>query len=161
MTSLLQEPARFLTALNVRLCEYLAPGQFATMFYGIVDLNISRMIYAAAGSPPPIVRYGTNLPLISLDSSGVPLGITTSAEYLCAETPFGQGAMLFLYSDVFTDFLAERGSVAGKAGALELALGCADAPTAEAFVARICAPFLNQPSVALGDDLTAVCIVRS
>jgi len=34
------------------------------------------------------------------------------------------------------------------------ASSCADTPTAEAFVAQICAPFLDPSSVALRDDLT-------
>lgn len=160
VTGLLCEPAQFLTALNLRLIEYLAPGEFATMFHAVVDPAAGRMTYAAAGAPPPIMRCGNGRPLVALDSSGLPLGITASAEYECAEAAFGHGAMLFLYSDVFTDFLDAGGRPCGKAGALELALGCADAPTAETFVERVCAPFLGGSAAALGDDLTAVCIVR-
>jgi len=68
--------------------------------------------------------------------------------------------MLFLYSDVFIDFLHEHGQPFDKVGALALAQSCADASTAEAFVERICAPLLAPLSRALGDDLTAVCVLR-
>jgi len=160
MTSLLHDPARLLAALNRRLAEYLTPGEFATMFYGIIDLTVGRMTYAAAGSPPPIVRNGKDMPLVAVDSSGIPLGIVADAEYACADTPFDSGAMLFLYSDVFTDLLHARERPVGKDGALELALECAQAETAETFVGRICALFLDRLSGALDDDLTAVCVAR-
>jgi sigma-B regulation protein RsbU (phosphoserine phosphatase) len=145
--TMLLEPARFLKALNMRLAELLSTGDYATMFYGIVDPNSNCLTYAAAGSPPPIIRCGKDLPLISLDSRGLPLGITASADYSNRTSVFGPGAMLYLYSDMLTDVVDEGGHRAGEAGAFALIQSCARAPTAEAIVERICAPLLNQPTV--------------
>ena len=156
----LPEPERFLRELNVRLVELLQPGTFATMFYGIVDPNLNCVTYAAAGSPPPLIRCARDLPLIALDGSGVPLGITLNAEYSCFKADFGPGGMLFLYSDILSDCTDESGQRAGDAGAFALIQGCAGEATAEAAVARVCAPFLDQPSRPLSDDLTTVCIMH-
>ena len=130
------------------------------MFYGIVDLGSNRIIYAAAGSPPPAIRCATGAPLAALDSSGVPLGITVSADYCCSDTRFEPGGMLVLYSDILTDCAGEQGNRAGEDGAFALIQGCIGEPTAEAVVERICGPLLDPPCNALTDDLTVVCIRR-
>ena len=155
------EPVLFLKELNIRLTELLPPGAYATMFYGVIDLAANCIRYAAAGSPPPIIRCGLDSPLISIDSCGVPLGITASAEYVCSAVKFAPGGMLFLYSDMLTDCVDPQGHRTGEAGAFKIIQSCATEPTAEAMVDRICAPFLNDPLVPLSDDLTAVCIMRA
>jgi serine phosphatase RsbU (regulator of sigma subunit) len=156
----LSEPARFLKELNRRLVGLLQPGAFATMFYGTIDPNAHCMTYAAAGSPPPVIRRAADLPLRSLDSSGLPLGITSDADYVCSKVDFALGGMLFLYSDILTDFTDARGHRAGESGAFALIRDAAGEPTAEAAVKRVCAPFFDPPGKPLSDDLTAVCIMR-
>ncbi len=156
----LLEPNRFLQELNMRLTELLQPGAFATMFYGIVDPGWNCITYAAAGSPSPVIRGARDMPLTSLHSSGVPLGITGAAEYPCSKAKFGPGGMLFLYSDILIDCADANGNRAGEDGAFAMIQRCADEPTAEAIVERVCAPFLSPPGKSLSDDLTAVCIMR-
>jgi PAS domain S-box-containing protein len=157
----LLEPARFLKELNTRLAELLQPGAFATMFYGVVDPAANCITYAAAGAPPPVIRCGAGLPLIALDASGVPLGITVSADYCPSKVDFSAGGMLFLYSDILTDYTDQRGDRAGEAGAFRMIERCAEAATAEAAVERLCAPFFELPTTVLSDDLTVVCVRRS
>ena len=156
----LLEPARFLKELNVRLAELLQPGAFATMFYAVIDPAENCIRYAAAGSPPPVIRSARGVALQFLDSTGFPLGVTTSAEYAPAEAQLGPGGMLFLYSDVLTDTSDARGTRAEEAGAFALIERYAGEATAEAAVQGVCAPFLDPSGQALSDDLTAVCIRR-
>ena len=156
----LLDPGRFLQELNLRLTELLQPGAFATMFYGVVDPAANCISYAAAGSPPPLVRRGTGLPLTPLDSTGVPLGIAVRVEYPCAKVEFGPGGMLFLYSDILTDRIDEHGNRAGEAGAFAWIQRCAGPVSAETAVERVCAPFFDPPGTPLNDDLTVVCIMR-
>lgn len=156
----LGEPARFLRELNVRLVELLEPGAFATMFYGVVSPGSNRIDYAAAGSPPPVIRCARGLSPVSLDSSGVPLGITVNAEYRCKSINFDPGGILFLYSDLLVDYTDKHGVRAGEEGAFALIERCAQEPTAEAMVERVCARFFDPPGKSLSDDLTAVCIRR-
>jgi serine phosphatase RsbU (regulator of sigma subunit) len=156
----LGEPSRFLKELNVRLAELLEPGTFATMFYGIVDPAENRIVYAAAGSPPPVIRCSANAPLLPLDTAGVPLGISVGADYRSAKANFEPGGMLFLYSDLLIDAMDEQGNRAGEEGAFAAIQRCAGEPTAEAMVERVCAPLFDPPGKALSDDLTVVCIRR-
>jgi serine phosphatase RsbU (regulator of sigma subunit) len=156
----LAEPARFLKELNTRLAGLLQPGAFATMFYGVLDPHLNSITYAAAGSPPPLIRSGRGLPLTSLDSSGLPLGIIVDADYACFKVDFEPGGVLFLYSDILTDAMDEHGHRAGEAGAFQHVQDCAAEATAEAAVERICAPFFDPPDRPLSDDLTVVCIRR-
>ena len=156
----LVDPARFLDALNMRLVGLLSTGDYATMFYGVVDPNTNSLTYAAAGSPPPIIRCGDQRPLTILQSRGLPLGVSARAGYAGATADFASGALLLLYSDMLTDGVDEHGRRADEASALTLARSCAGAATAEAIVEGICAPFLNRPTVPLSDDLTVVCVRR-
>ncbi len=159
-SALLPDPARFLKALNLRLVELLSTADYATIFYCVVDPQSNCLSYAGAGSPPPIIRCGDGLALTSLDSRGLPLGITASAEYASKSAVFGPGAALFLYSDGLTDCHDAAGNRIGEAGAFTLVQSYAAGPSAEAIVAGICAPFLDQRTVPLSDDLTVVCIRR-
>jgi sigma-B regulation protein RsbU (phosphoserine phosphatase) len=52
LQALHDRPDRMLHEINTKLAGLLPPGQFATMFYGVIDLAASRLRYAAAGSPP-------------------------------------------------------------------------------------------------------------
>lgn len=156
----LLEPARFLQQLNMRLVELVQPGTFATMFYAVIDTKSNCITYAAAGSPPPLLCSGTDLPLISLDSTGVPLGISPDADYASFKADFGPGAIFFLYSDILTDFTDENGHRAGEAGAFAVIQSCIGDASAEVAVERVCAPFFDPDGLALSDDLTVVCIMR-
>jgi serine phosphatase RsbU (regulator of sigma subunit) len=126
----------------------------------VVDTEQNRIIYAAAGSPSPILRRARGLPLVCLESSGVPLGISVSAAYACAKANFSPGGMLFLYSDILTDCTDRNGQRAGEDGAFALIERGAAEDTAEAAVGCVCAPFLDPPGQSLCDDLTVVCIRR-
>jgi sigma-B regulation protein RsbU (phosphoserine phosphatase) len=95
-----------------------------------------------------------------MSSSGVPLGITAEADYSCSKIDFGPGGMLFLYSDILTDCADESGNRVGEDGAFTLIQSCAEEPTAEAAVERVCAPFFDPPGKPLSDDLTVVCVLR-
>ena len=83
------------------------------------------------------------------------------ADYASFTADFGPGAMLVLYSDILTDCVDEHRNRSGKSGAFERISDCATAPTAEALVAAVCAPFLDAPTGPLIDDLTVVCIMRT
>ena len=154
------EPGRFLKELNARLVELLEPGTFTTMFYGIVDPAANCITYAAAGSPPPVLRCARDRPLVPLDTAGVPLGITVRADYPTAKAEFDPGGILLLYSDILIDAMDQHGNRAGEEGAFAAIQRCADEPTAHATVERICAPFFDPPEKPLSDDLTVVCIRR-
>lgn len=65
-------PGEYLTQLNEKLLELLPLGQFATMFYGVIDTQSNQLLYACAGSPHPMLMRKNEVSLI--DATGIPLG---------------------------------------------------------------------------------------
>ncbi|MDR3437482.1 fused response regulator/phosphatase [Telmatospirillum sp.] len=104
------DPAGFLTLLNEGLVELLPSGQFATMFFAVIDSRQGVLTFAAAGSPKPVVA---NHDVSFLDSSGLPLGITTEARYENRKVPFPEGSVLLLYSDALTESADRSGHCLG------------------------------------------------
>lgn len=96
------DPGTFLSDMNTSLNKLLAPGQFATMFYGIIDVKGDTLSYAAAASPSPIlVAANGNIQMI--DGTGFPLGINGKANYKTMTMSFKPGDVLCLYSDALIE----------------------------------------------------------
>ena len=107
-------PGVFLSLINSHLNNLLSVGQFATMFYGVLNTNNNTFRYSSAGAPNPIVTDANGKTKI-IDGSGVPLGISKDALYENKEIDFPAGSVLMLYSDALLetrndkgDFLQER-----------------------------------------------------
>ncbi|MDR6773944.1 fused response regulator/phosphatase [Azospirillum sp. BE72] len=153
----LMEPARLLTNLNQRLSAILAPGQFATAFYGVIDRGSDRLHYAGAGSPPPLLARAGGLS--ALDSSGLPLGIMEEAGYVTRSAPFRDGDALFLYSDAMTEAQDADDAMLGDDGLADLvALALAEAPAWP--LLWVMTRFTERFGTRLCDDLTALWIAR-
>lgn len=98
------DPAAYLTALNKFLRPEIRRGQFATMFYGILDCAANELIYAGAGTPGPVIgEKARRESFRCLDASGMPLGISDNATYQNHRVPFGPGSFLLLYSDALIE----------------------------------------------------------
>lgn len=96
------DPAAVLTTLNQKLKELLSIGQFATMFYAVLNTFDETLTYAAAGSTnPAITRENNNVEW--LDGKGMPLGASLAATYQNHSVPFQQGDGLLLYSDALIE----------------------------------------------------------
>jgi sigma-B regulation protein RsbU (phosphoserine phosphatase) len=93
-----RDPAYFINLLNRQMHSLLAVDQFATTFYGVIHTALDTLFYAATGAPPPLLLRADNTNEW-LDSSGLPLGVVTEANYEVRETPFLPGDMLLCYSD--------------------------------------------------------------
>lgn len=101
-------PGEYLSLLNDKMLGLLARGQFATMFYGIVDTQSSKLFYACACNPSPLVYRRASGKVDILDGSGPMLGIGMQL-YQTQTIPFNHGDVLILYSDVFTETLKKSG----------------------------------------------------
>jgi serine phosphatase RsbU (regulator of sigma subunit) len=154
-------PARYLQSINARLSPLLPPGQYATMFYGVIDLGRDILTYAGAATPSPLVfPPEQHKPLIG-SGEGFPLGMFDDSSYENRELPFPLGASLLLYSDAITEGKTRRGERLGEDGLIELAVKCLRNFQRETLVAALTDrldEILNQP---LADDLTIVCATRS
>jgi serine phosphatase RsbU (regulator of sigma subunit) len=154
-------PAAYLQGINARLSPLLPAGQYATMFYGVIDLAKDRLTYTGAATPSPLVfPPGIDKPLIG-SGEGFPLGMFDDSTYENRELPFPLGASLLLYSDAITEGKTLRGDRLGESGLIDLASKCLKTYQRETLVVALTGKLdeiLNQP---LADDLTIVCATRS
>lgn len=92
------EPAALLKSVNAKLKPLLSVGDFATMWYGVVDIAQNTLTYASAAAPPPMIKTGAGN-VTMLHARGLPLGATREADWEQHTAPFHTGDHLFAYSD--------------------------------------------------------------
>ncbi|MCK5191256.1 MAG: response regulator [Methylococcales bacterium] len=113
-------PAAFMEELNIRLSPLLPTGQYATAFYGIIDLANDRLCYSAAATPSPLIMMpGQQVPIIG-SGEGFPLGMFDESNYENRELAFPAGASLLLYSDAVTEAKLIQGGRFQEQGLVEL-----------------------------------------
>jgi len=155
------DPASFLEQLNKRLAPLLPPGQYATMFYGIMDLSRDMLVYASAATPSPLLFLpGKEQPLVG-DGKGYPLGMFEESSYENRELPFPQGCSLLLYSDAITEGKTLDGDRLKERGVINVAARCLKMAPREQLVISIAGELNKILRMPLADDLTIVCATRS
>ena len=155
------DPASFLEQLNKRLAPLLPPGQYATMFYGIMDLSRDQLVYASAATLSPLLFLpGEEQPLVG-DGKGFPLGMFEESTYENRELPFPQGCSLLLYSDAITEGKTRDGDRLGEQGVIDVAARCLKMAPREQLVISIAGELNKILRMPLADDLTIVCATRS
>jgi len=155
------DPASFLEHLNKRLAPLLPPGQYATMFYGIMDLSRDVLIYASAATPSPLLFLpGKEQPLVG-DGKGYPLGMFDESTYENRELPFPRGCSLLLYSDAITEGKTRDGARLEERGLINVAVRCLKNAPREQLVRSIAGELNRIFRMPLADDLTIVCATRS
>jgi serine phosphatase RsbU (regulator of sigma subunit)/ABC-type amino acid transport substrate-binding protein len=154
-------PAAYLQSINARLSPLLPAGQYATMFYGVIDLAEDRLTYASAATPSPLVFPPEHdKPLIG-SGEGFPLGMFDDSTYENRELPFPLGASLLLYSDAITEGKTPGGDRLGESGLIELATKCLRTSQRESLVVALAEKLDGILNLPLADDLTIVCATRS
>jgi sigma-B regulation protein RsbU (phosphoserine phosphatase) len=155
------DPASFLEHLNQRLAPLLPPGQYATMFYGIMDLSKDLLIYAGAATPSPLLFLpDREQPLVG-DGRGYPLGMFDESTYENRELPFPPGCSLLLYSDAITEGKTRDGDRLEEMGVISVAARCLKMAPREQLVRSITGELNRILRMPLADDLTIVCATRS
>lgn len=151
------DPARVLADLNDSLAGLLGAGQFATMFYAVIDTGNGEMLWSAAGAPRPVQVAGNRLTF--LDTTGVPLGIGRGAAYRNRAVAFPRGAGLLLYSDAISEAVDAEDEFFGEEGVEALV---AETLHADGRLAldRLLDRFFQRVRSPLTDDLTILWISR-
>lgn len=108
-------PSEYLGYLNIILSKILPKGQFATMFYGIINRKDRTITYASAASQTAILFNRKNNSSLCLESTGTLLGAFKEASYKTQKTTFNSGDCLLLYSDA----LLETANSSGKMQTIE------------------------------------------
>jgi len=106
-------PADMLVTLDQRLSESLRPGEFVTMFYGVLDPGSGRLTWASAGHNPLLVWRRASGRVETLPSRGIPLAaIRGGAIWRTledAELVLAPGDVAVQYTDGYTEAFAADG----------------------------------------------------
>lgn len=98
----------FLKKLNKKMVGLMPTGQFATMFYGVINMTEGFIQYSSAAAPGGVVvKKNGNVDI--LKATGIPLGVEDSAEYDLFEARFEPGETLVLYSDALIETENSKG----------------------------------------------------
>lgn len=155
----MERPGEYLSYLNDKLRNLLLRGQFATMFYGIVDTNANELVYACAASPHPMLRRAGSGKVEIINGAASPLGIGMQI-YPTQVTAFEPGDTLFLYSDALTETPDKDGRYVSEEELAEWLASCPPGSRAEHIKDTLFARFSKRIDGLIADDLTMVILVR-
>jgi sigma-B regulation protein RsbU (phosphoserine phosphatase) len=156
-SELLAQPGDYLSIINDKLLHLALREQFATMFYGVLDMQGDSLHYACACSPHPIIlRSNGQAELI--DGSGYPLGIGDHT-YPTQRAAFYSGDTLLLYSDALIETPDASGAYITEPMLMQWLSPHANSP-ADAIKDTILHHFRRHSVGELLDDLTIVVCKR-
>jgi serine phosphatase RsbU (regulator of sigma subunit)/CHASE1-domain containing sensor protein/anti-sigma regulatory factor (Ser/Thr protein kinase) len=104
-------PGQVLAEANEVLYAYIPSGTFVTCFYGVLDLESGRLVYANAGHDPPYSQRGGDAQ--ELRARGMPLGLMPDMPYEEKEAVLAAGDDLLLYSDGLVEAHDPEGDMFG------------------------------------------------
>ena len=153
-------PAAFLEQLNIRLSPLLPTGQYATVFYGVIDRENNLLRYSGAATPSPlIIMSDTHTPVVG-NGEGFPLGMFDESRYENRELAFPAGSTLLLYSDAVTEAKLVQGGRLQEQGLIDLVTSSIATQPAKQRLDTLINKLNEQFVHPLADDLTVVCISR-
>ncbi|WP_244433784.1 PP2C family protein-serine/threonine phosphatase, partial [Azospirillum sp. B506] len=157
-------PSQWLMQLNGALKDVLPTGQFATAFFGILDLAIDTLTFAAAGSPNPVLgtpalAKGNGPDIRLLDSAGLVLGASHRAQYADQSHRLPRGGFLFLYSDALIECGGDEVGPLGQDAVPDF-VRAALAQNRQHPLRPMMDSFYARTRLPLRDDLTAVWVAR-
>jgi phosphoserine phosphatase RsbU/P len=87
--------------INVMLCRDTKPGEFVTLFYGVLNARTRRFTYCNAGHPPALLLR--NGQVSELPSDGMVLGVSPDEPYAQSFIDLMKDDILLLYTDGVAD----------------------------------------------------------
>lgn len=111
-----------LARTNRLIYESVGETRYATLFYGVLDVPLRRIVYINAGHAPPIlVRANGEVEMIH--AGGLPVGLFPSPRYFEQDLQLGAGDLLALYTDGITESADGSGDLFGRDRLADLLLG--------------------------------------
>ncbi len=98
----------FMQKINSVLCDIMPLGQYATMFFGVIDIKKNILSYTNAGVPYPILCKA-NGDVSTLVINALPVGASSEAEYEVKSTNFSKGDVLLVFSDALNETTNQQG----------------------------------------------------
>jgi len=108
----IDDPALLLKDVD-RILTYQEPETVVTALVGLIDPTQSKLTFASAGHPPPLIAYTTAEPAQVLPYGDPPLGIGYASPFTNHHVAIASDAVVALYTDGFTEF--SRDAIAGEA----------------------------------------------
>jgi len=151
------DPALMLGRLNALLFRNTSAEEFATLFYGVVDLRDGHLRYANAGHDFPFVVNGEGAQ--ELGESGIVLGCLEEFEYAVSECTLPDGGVLAIYTDGVTDCESSDGEPYGTER-LKSILERTSSGSAQNICNEVVGDVRGFGSAENNDDLTLVVLKR-
>jgi serine phosphatase RsbU (regulator of sigma subunit) len=95
---------------NERVISDARASLFITAFYGVLDPTAGTLTYCNAGHNPPLLIGPQRAEPLSLDRTGMPIGIETDSSWARQTIEFLPGDVLVLYTDGVTDAQNSEGA---------------------------------------------------
>jgi sigma-B regulation protein RsbU (phosphoserine phosphatase) len=91
-------------AANNRLLKDARANLFVTAFYGILDPEVGSLTYCNAGHNPPfLIRETPDDSILSLQRTGIAIGIEENSTWTMETIAINQGDILVIYTDGIPD----------------------------------------------------------
>ena len=106
-------PHEIFKRVSQKLLRRTPPNRFATMFLGVLDPTNGSFRFANAGHAPACLVRASGA-VEWLNSTGMPLGLISAAEYELGEAMLETGDTLLVYSDGYTEAENPNGEEFGQ-----------------------------------------------
>ncbi len=114
------QPEQVLAAVNRRLLLDTHSGLYITVFYGVLDPALGRLVYCNAGhNPPYLFRAPDGETVQSLPATGMAIGIMPEARWTQREIQLDPQDVLLLFTDGVTEAQDEHQALFGEGRLLE------------------------------------------
>lgn len=111
------DPRALVTTVNDLVYESVPVGRFATLFYGVYDIQARTLEYVNAGHLPPVLlrRHAGAARREHLATGGVALGLMPGAQYVAGRAVLAPGDLLVAFTDGISEALNADGDEWGDA----------------------------------------------
>lgn len=134
-------PARVLADMNKWVMAEIEERRdweaFISMCYIIIDLDEGTLTYAIAGHEPPVLLPAVDHAPVSLEKTGIVLGVLPEVTYQQETLPVHAGDLLALFTDGMTEVTDQRKQLLGREGLISHLLAQASLPDAEEIAERV------------------------
>jgi serine phosphatase RsbU (regulator of sigma subunit) len=151
------DPIRMLSRLNRLIYQNTSAAEFATAFYGVIDIEKGTLRYANAGHEFPFMVSGGKA--AQLEESGIVLGCVAEFDYTEHEVSIPDGSALVVFTDGVTDSESRAGENYG-AERLRLLLESDGSVSARELCRRVIEDVRTFGDGENQDDLTLVVLTR-
>ncbi len=102
-----------LNRTNRLLYQTVGETRYATLFYGVLDVPLRRLIYINAGHAPPVLLRASG-ELEFIHAGGLPVGLFPRPRYFEQDIQLGTGDLLAFYTDGITESADAAGDLYGR-----------------------------------------------